>query len=188
MGFVHSEAVAMTDGLRDARSKMSRCLRRRACDPRALFPGRVQVREQVREVKSKEPELRVAKARIKVLEADVAVEKAKSRAALAKVKPREVARIERVEVPVERVVEKRVEVPVERVKEVKVEVGVEPSQSELPAHIERDLDRLQGTIPAARAQRIRFKVEEKSEPPRNERHIPGYTADVKPVREIKLEP
>src|SRR6266581_4477923 len=104
----------MTDGLKDARSKMSRCLRRKACDPRTLFPGRVQVRETVR---SREPELRVAKARIRVLEQDVKVAEAEGKAALARERakpPREVVRTERVEVPVERVVEKRVEVPVKR--------------------------------------------------------------------------
>ena len=143
----------MSDGLREARSKMSKCLRQKACDPRALFPGRVQVRETIRQ----SPELKVQKARIRVLEQEVKVARAEAKVALAIERakpPREVVHIERIEVP------KRVEVPVERVVEVPGPVRtIEPSQEKLPEHIESDVDRLTKPLPPARYARIERKLE-----------------------------
>ena len=186
----------MTNGLRDARSKMSKCLRRKSCDPRTLFPSKVQVRETVREVKSKEPELRVAKARIKVLEADVAVEKAKSRAALAKVRQsRGVVRIKQVEVPgPERVVERVVEVPgPERVREVRVpvekRVEVPVERKHTPEEVEAELREM----PPAKRQRIIYRVQEDIDAllaPRKANQ-PRYVAGMegtRPAETIRPEP
>ncbi len=153
--------------LKRERSCLSRTLRKRGQGARefnacAGIKPRVQVREQVREVKTQRVEdklrIRTLEAQLKVARADVEVARAEGRTRLATERarpPREVVRTKRVEVPVERVVE----VPVERIKEVKVpvekrvEVPVERKHTD-PAVVERELH----DLPPAPRERIAHRA------------------------------
>ena len=147
--------------LQRERSCLSKTLRRKGQGAREFNQCagvRVQRYTKVQRVEDTS-RIRTLEAQLKVARADAEVAKAEGRAKLAAERakpPREVVRIERIEVPIE----KRVEVPVERVVEVPGPVRtIEPSQEKLPEHIESDVDRLTKPLPPARYARIERKLE-----------------------------